>query len=324
MKNSFWIPGSLSAAALFFLAACSNVPLNTPAVLILGPHQIVVQPGDTLYKIASQHRVSVKALMAINRLTSSYIQTGQVLLLPLGEKIPESFAASPSSSEETIEMTPLAPLTPPPYTPLESTSSNVPLDGSIDQEIAAEERPGENSGLKTASIGGVAGATANLPTGSNLTGSLSGSPSKNASNTEGKEIADLMEKSAVSSKPSSLTWPVQGNVLKNFIPRGDGKTPFDGIEIESPQGKSVVAAQKGKVFGCQKNFPSLGNLVIVKGSDETITAYGYLDKIAVKPNQAVTPGTILGTVGQKNKIYFEYRLKKTPIDPLKFLDGKAP
>jgi len=316
MKNSFWIPRGFSAVALFILASCSDVPLNTPAVLILGPHQIVVQSGDTLYKIASQHKVSVKSLMAINRLTSSYIQTGQVLLLPSAEKISKSSTASPSGSEELIEMTPLAPLSPPPYTPLGST----PLDGSIDQEIAEEERPRGNVGLTDPSIGGVAGAAAALPMGSNLGASVSGSPSKNASSPEGKEVADLMEKSAVSSNTSGLTWPVQGNVLKNFIPRGDGKTPFDGIEIESLQGKSVVSAQKGKVLRCQKDFPSLGNLVVVQGSDGTITAYGYLDKIAVKPDQAVTPGTMVGTVGQKNKIYFEYRLKKTPVDPLKFLN----
>lgn len=42
----------------------------------------VVQPGDTLYGIASRFGVSVDAIMRANNLTGGMIYTGQVLRIP--------------------------------------------------------------------------------------------------------------------------------------------------------------------------------------------------------------------------------------------------
>jgi membrane-bound lytic murein transglycosylase D len=45
------------------------------------PARVSVKPGDTLWSIAQRHRVSVKRLMAFNRLSDSHIQVGQALWL---------------------------------------------------------------------------------------------------------------------------------------------------------------------------------------------------------------------------------------------------
>jgi hypothetical protein len=52
----------------------SNHAMNRPA-------RVSVKPGDTLWSIAQRHRVSVKRLMAFNRLSDSHIQVGQALWL---------------------------------------------------------------------------------------------------------------------------------------------------------------------------------------------------------------------------------------------------
>ena len=42
---------------------------------------VVVQPGDSLYRIARRHKVTVEALQFANSLTSEKIQAGQRLIL---------------------------------------------------------------------------------------------------------------------------------------------------------------------------------------------------------------------------------------------------
>ena len=56
---------------------------------LLIPNQVnstntyIVQPGDSLYRIANQFNVTVNDLIALNNLTSTILQVGQVLRIPL-------------------------------------------------------------------------------------------------------------------------------------------------------------------------------------------------------------------------------------------------
>ena len=51
--------------------------------LMLATHsQVRIKPGDTLWSLAQRYRISVPQLMAINALSSDYIQAGQNLWLP--------------------------------------------------------------------------------------------------------------------------------------------------------------------------------------------------------------------------------------------------
>jgi murein DD-endopeptidase MepM/ murein hydrolase activator NlpD len=67
----------------------STVALLT-AVLVAGialAGSVMVQPGDTLWRIAQAHNTSVEALMELNGLTSTSIRIGQILEVP-GETPP--------------------------------------------------------------------------------------------------------------------------------------------------------------------------------------------------------------------------------------------
>jgi hypothetical protein len=47
-----------------------------------GPRVIEIRKGDTLHGLSLTHHVSVKALMAANKLTSTTIQPGKTLIIP--------------------------------------------------------------------------------------------------------------------------------------------------------------------------------------------------------------------------------------------------
>lgn len=63
---------------------------------------IDVQPGDTLYGIAKQHRVSISELMSANNLQGPMIRPGQKLVLPGSRRaVPVRTAARPISSPKS-------------------------------------------------------------------------------------------------------------------------------------------------------------------------------------------------------------------------------
>ncbi len=76
---------------LLSLLACSQQP-DPPA-----PVTYTVVRGDTLWKIAQQHGVSVEALQTRNGLTTDRIDVGLVLTIPDGAQPAVASAAVPSS-----------------------------------------------------------------------------------------------------------------------------------------------------------------------------------------------------------------------------------
>lgn len=66
-------------------AASPSVATAPAAVRVVNGQRIVdVRPGDTLFSIAKQHRVSMSGLMQANRLASVKLMPGQQLVLPRG------------------------------------------------------------------------------------------------------------------------------------------------------------------------------------------------------------------------------------------------
>ena len=54
--------------------------------------EIIVKPGDTLWSLARTHRIGLNRLRAINHLTDSQIEVGQVLLLSENRALTEPSA----------------------------------------------------------------------------------------------------------------------------------------------------------------------------------------------------------------------------------------
>ncbi len=66
-----------------------------------------------------------------------------------------------------------------------------------------------------------------------------------------------------------------------------------------------------------------GNLVIVKHSNNLLSAYAHNQAILVKEGQSVTKGQPIAEMGSSDsdgvKLHFEIRQQGKPVDPARFL-----
>jgi lipoprotein NlpD len=117
----------------------------------------------------------------------------------------------------------------------------------------------------------------------------------------------------------SWMWPTQGKILG----------PFDeakrGIDIAGNSGQDVLAAADGKV-SYATSIRGYGNLVIIKHTNNLLSAYAHNKTILVKENQTVTKGQKIAEMGNTDsdavKLHFEIRQQGKPVDPAKFLPGR--
>jgi murein DD-endopeptidase MepM/ murein hydrolase activator NlpD len=120
-------------------------------------------------------------------------------------------------------------------------------------------------------------------------------------------------------------WPVRGEVVSGFGPKADGLRN-DGIDIAVPENTPIKAADDGVVIYSGNQLKSFGNLVLVRHSNEYVTAYAHAKEVRVKQGDTIKAGEIIGTSGQTGnvatpQVHFEIRKGSTPVDPLRLLHG---
>ena len=123
--------------------------------------------------------------------------------------------------------------------------------------------------------------------------------------------------------PASLPWmwPTPGKVIETFDdPRNKG------IDIAGSEGTPVQAAADGEVVYVGSAVRGYGNLVIVRHSDDFITAYAHNRKVLVAEKQSVKRGQAIAELGRSDadrpKLHFEIRHQGKPVDPLKYLPSR--
>jgi lipoprotein NlpD len=114
-------------------------------------------------------------------------------------------------------------------------------------------------------------------------------------------------------------WPVKGQVVKKF---GNGTSK--GLEIAVNSGTPVASAAAGKVIYSGSGISGYGNLVIVRHDDSFFTVYGYNKRNIVDAGAFVSKGEKIAYSGKppsggKNRVYFEIRYGKKPVNPLTYL-----
>lgn len=112
-------------------------------------------------------------------------------------------------------------------------------------------------------------------------------------------------------------WPTAGKPSDSYKQTGTG------ISIPGKLGQSVHAARKGKVVYAGSGLKGYGLLVIIKHSDEYLTAYGYNDRLLVAQGEEVKAGERIATMGlgpqNKTLLHFELRRNGRPVDPMRLL-----
>lgn len=118
-------------------------------------------------------------------------------------------------------------------------------------------------------------------------------------------------------------WPTQGKIIRGFSNISGGNK---GLDITGKLGQPVVATATGKVVYTGASLPGYGNLIILKHSDNALSAYAFNKVIAVKEGQMVKAGQMIAKMGKndmnKAVLHFEIREMGKPIDPMLFLQKK--
>ena len=75
-----------------------------------------------------------------------------------------------------------------------------------------------------------------------------------------------------------------------------------GLDLGAPTGTPVYAPLRGQVLAADADGvrSGYGATVVVRHADGIATLYSHLHSINVRPGQWVSPGDVLGTVGQSN------------------------
>ncbi|MCL1140178.1 peptidoglycan DD-metalloendopeptidase family protein [Shewanella pneumatophori] len=124
-------------------------------------------------------------------------------------------------------------------------------------------------------------------------------------------------------KVSKWLWPVNGKVIGTFSAKEQGNK---GIKIAGNRGDAIRAAASGRVVYAGSALRGYGNLVIIKHSDDYLSAYAHADKILVKEKQVVNVGQTVAKMGStgtnKVMLHFEIRYHGKSVNPLKFLPKK--
>ncbi|MCC7516820.1 MAG: peptidoglycan DD-metalloendopeptidase family protein [Pseudomonadales bacterium] len=143
--------------------------------------------------------------------------------------------------------------------------------------------------------------------------------------------AQLPPPATSSVKPAASTaaasgrwiWPTEGRVITTFVANDPLRK---GIDLEGKLGDPVKAAGAGNVVYAGSGLTGYGQLVIIKHSDQFLSAYAHNSKLLVAEGDAVKSGQVIAEVGSsgtdKNKLHFEIRQSGKPVDPLLYLPKK--
>ncbi len=118
--------------------------------------------------------------------------------------------------------------------------------------------------------------------------------------------------------PGSWIWPSQGILAAKF----NSKSAFNnGIDIVVKTTTPVVASAAGKVVYQGAGLKGYGKLIIIKHSEEYLSAYAHNDWLLVNEGQWVNQGQQIAYIGQQyeKKLHFQIRKNGKPVDPLMYL-----
>jgi len=269
----------------------------------------VVQKGDTLNRIAANHKVTVKDLVAWNELPdANKVEVDQRLRIvpPRGVAPAVPATGSQATAAPVVALPPLEtlPLGPEPGQATPTTATNVkhePLAGKQpwSEQALAKARAADN-------------------------GAVPSQPATNGT-APAQPAAKPDVKPEIKTKPAALAewaWPSAGKVAHGY----DGKAN-KGVDISGKPGEPVLAAAAGKVAYAGSGLPGYGKVLIIKHNVHSLSVYGNNNQLLVKEGQTVAKGQKIAEMGKSEgktegdggRLHFEIRQDSKPVDPLQFL-----
>jgi len=117
-------------------------------------------------------------------------------------------------------------------------------------------------------------------------------------------------------------WPLIGPVVHGF--KRSGPINYSGIDIVSPEGTPVKAAESGEVIYNGDHMAGYGNMIIIKHKKGFSSVYANNGVTLVKMKDTINKGQIIARVGKTGNggepyLHFEIRKEKNSLNPLLFL-----
>lgn len=121
--------------------------------------------------------------------------------------------------------------------------------------------------------------------------------------------------------PVRWRWPVQGELLP-----AEAASAGPGIVIGGKLGQAVRAAAGGKVVYSGSGLQGYGQLVIVRHTDNYLSAYGYNRRLLVRQGDEVHVGQAIAEMGEgpqrRPVLRFEIRRDGKSLDPMQLLPSR--
>ncbi|MFT2089807.1 peptidoglycan DD-metalloendopeptidase family protein [Paraglaciecola sp. 2405UD69-4] len=148
-------------------------------------------------------------------------------------------------------------------------------------------------------------------------------PKKQAYGKSEKNVKNENKVSSGGEFPNQVTawsWPTTRKVSRGFSAKDEGNK---GLDFNGEQGEPIWVSADGKVVYTGDALRGFGKLVIIKHSEDYLTAYAHNDTILVKEQEWVKIGDKIATMGKsgtdKVKLHFEIRYKGKSVNPLRYL-----
>lgn len=120
--------------------------------------------------------------------------------------------------------------------------------------------------------------------------------------------------------PSSWRWPTSGRVLRGFVA---GDPARNGVDIAGKEGQPVQATAAGTVVYSGNGLIGYGELIIIKHSDNMLSAYAHNKVRLANEGQHVAAGEKIAEMGRNDRneqlLHFEIRTRGKPVNPLTYL-----
>jgi murein DD-endopeptidase MepM/ murein hydrolase activator NlpD len=317
--------GRAAAAAILALtlASCASGGARTDYQPAPGSYFTVpVRNGDRLDTVAERYQVGEDDLIAINDIDNRDAPLRiKSIRVPAYGHLKDQRQEGPRLARVRNAPVDSRPL----VAPKSERGGRNAGKGSEAKGAGKGPRPAEKE-TKTAAKGDMGSKTAKETAGAK--------PVKTAENTQDKKPAaepawwDVFSsrqggQSASAGNSRSFLWPVKGRLISAFG-TGQGGERNDGINISTPRGTPVRAADGGTVTYVGNELKGYGNLVLIKHDSGYVTAYAHSDTVAVARGDRVSRGQIIAYAGATGdvtqpQLHFEIRLNTKPVDPAPYL-----
>jgi lipoprotein NlpD len=291
-------------------SAPQKIPAKTPAAVkstlvkpsIKNQESYVVEAGDTLYGIASRAGLSYLDVASWNTIGEPFtVKLGQrIRLRPPQDALPTPMmpvenTPVAASEKSPVAKPPIAATNPIVARTPDTISSTKPVPSSpivtkpLDTKPALKP-PGEQKPVDTKPV-------------------------------DAKPVvAKPIEGGSASTSAIAWRWPTQGNLIARYV---QGDQTQQGINIAGKSGQPINAAGDGTVVYSGAGLVGYGELIIIKHSNEWLSAYAHNKKRLVVEGAKVKAGDQIAEMGRtgviRDMLHFEIRRNGKPVDPLLFL-----